>query len=64
MQTVTVVYPDGMMDMVDSLSLQILIEEDAILKFQRSDGWVYVGVDPVRLQRRDNYQGPERRLSS
>lgn len=64
MQTVPVVYPDGMMDVVDSLSLQVLIEEDTIIKFQRADGWVYVGIDPVRVQGHDNYQGPERRFSS
>jgi hypothetical protein len=64
MQSVSVVFSDGMMDLVDPKSLQVLIETDAIVKFHRADGWVYLGLDPVRSSERDNYQGPERRLSS
>ncbi|HMB16327.1 MAG TPA: hypothetical protein VKN62_08425 [Pelovirga sp.] len=61
MQSVPVVYDDGMMDKVDALSLQILIEEQMIVKFQRGKGWAYVGVDPIRKSQRDDYSGPERR---
>lgn len=64
MITIPIVYADGMMDVVDPKSLQILIEEHAIIKFRRHDGWVCLGIDPVRKQRRDNYLGPERRMSS
>lgn len=61
MRSVPVVYDDGMMDKVDTLSLQILIEEKMIVKFQRGKGWAYVGVDPIRKSQRDDYIGPDRR---
>jgi len=61
MLSVPVVYEDGMMDQVDPLSLQILIEENMIVKFQRGEGWAYVGLDPIRRSDSDEYAGPERR---
>ena len=61
MQSIPIVYEDGLMDQVDTQSLQVLIEGDMIVKFQRGEGWVYPGVDPVRRSRREDYQGPERR---
>lgn len=63
MKEVPVVYQDGMMDMVEPKTLQTLIKSDEIVKFQRCDGWVYPGIDPVRRFAQRNYQGPERRLS-
>lgn len=62
MKDVAVVYQDGMMDMVQPRILQGLIESDEIVKFQRTDGWVYPGIDPVRRYARSSYQGPERRF--
>ncbi len=62
MKEVPVVYQDGMMDMVAPKVLQDLIECDTIVKFQRSDGWVYPGIDPVRRFDHRTYQGPERRI--
>ena len=38
MREVSVIYQDGMMDMVKPQKLQGLIESDEIIKFQRSDG--------------------------
>lgn len=61
MQSIPIVYEDGMMDQVDPRSLQVLIEGDLIVKFQRRGGWVYLGVDPVRESHRKDYPGPERR---
>ena len=61
MLSVPVVYEDGMMEQVDPRSLQVLIEEEVIIKFQRAEGWAYVGVDPVRRKQRADYPGPERR---
>ena len=58
---IPVVYQDGMMDMVEPVALQGLIETDEIVKFQRNDGWVYPGIDPVRSASRSGYRGPERR---
>ncbi|MDA3902041.1 MAG: hypothetical protein PF441_01185 [Desulfuromusa sp.] len=64
MREVSVVYPDGMMGMVKPHVLQGLIERDGIVKFQRSDGWVYLDIDPVRsLDRSSSYHGTERRLN-
>ena len=63
MNEVAVVYQDGMMDMVNANILQDLIETDDIIKFQRADGWVYPGIDPIRGFRDGNYQGLERRLT-
>lgn len=59
---VSVIYDDGMMDVVDPQRLQALIDADRIIKFQRSDGWVYPGIDPVRTSN-SGYQGPERRMN-
>lgn len=61
MKEVPVVYQDGMMDMVEPNTLQSLIETDEIVKFQRTDGWVYPGIDPVRRYVRSGYHGQERR---
>ena len=62
MREVTVVYQDGMMGIVEPQVLQELIESDEIVKFQRSDSWVYPGIDPVRCLVRSDYQGAERRF--
>ena len=62
MREISVVYQDGMMDMVDPQVLQGLIEKDDIVKFQRIDGWVYPGIDPVRCLAQSDYQGVERRF--
>lgn len=62
MKEVAVVYQDGMMDMVEPQILQNLIQEDEIVKFQRADGWVYPGIDPIRRMANSSYRGPERRL--
>ena len=62
MREVSVVYQDGMMGIVKSQRLQKLIDSDDIVKFQRSDGWVYPEVDPVRCLMPSGYQGVERRI--
>ncbi len=61
MSEITVIYADGMMDNITSDRLQELIDADAIIKFQRQDGWVYPGIDPVRKRNYTSYHGPERR---
>ncbi|HET6420036.1 MAG TPA: hypothetical protein VFG19_07760 [Geobacteraceae bacterium] len=38
-----------------------LIAKDRIQAFRRSDGWVVIGLDPVRRQGNSPYAGPERR---
>ena len=61
MKEIAVVYQDGMMDMVEPTILQRLIDADEIVKFQRSEGWIYPGIDPVRQSTNGEYRGPERR---
>ena len=56
-----VVYPDGMVGVVSPAELQNLIEAHAIIKFQRSDGWAYLTIDPVRSSRDHECPGLERR---
>lgn len=62
MKEIAVVYQDGMMDIVEPGVLQSLIDAEDIVKFQRSDGWVYPGIDPVRIKNCAAYRGHERRL--
>ncbi len=63
MREISVVYQDGMIGMVEPQVLQGLIESDEIVKFQRTEGWVYPGIDPVRGLVESGYQGIERRFS-
>lgn len=46
---------------VDASLLQRLIFSRSILAFRRSMGWVKVGVDTVRGDGGQEYDGPERR---
>jgi len=50
---IQVVYADNHHDFVKENMLDTLIELRKISKFKRSTGWVTVGVDPVRMKRRD-----------
>jgi hypothetical protein len=47
--------------------LDVMLERDQVMRFKRSSGWVTVGIDPVRVKRRDDiccfYDGQERRTS-
>ncbi len=61
MKEIAVIFQDGMMDAVPAEALQELIDSDDIVKFQRTDGWVYPGIDPVRKHSHSSYRGPERR---
>lgn len=48
--------------------LDVMLERDQVMRFKRSSGWVTVGIDPVRVKRRDDvccfYDGQERRASA
>jgi hypothetical protein len=46
-------YPDDRYDYVKPNVLDILIEANKITEFERSTGWVKIGVDPIRTARRD-----------
>lgn len=58
---IQVVYQDGRHDMVKPVLLDRLIEGQEIAQFRRTEGWVAVGVDPVRKRGRRMYSIPERR---
>ena len=62
MREISVFYQDGMMDMIAPEALQPLIDRNEIVKFQRSDGWVYPGIDPIRSSLPHDYCGQERRF--
>lgn len=57
---------DGSFHHVSPRVLDVLLENDRVLKFKRANGWVTVGLDPVRAKKRrddlpHSYYGPERR---
>lgn len=53
-------YPNGKYNMVQDLYLGNYIELDKILKFEKRDGWVTIGIDPIRGTG-GTYCGQERR---
>jgi hypothetical protein len=52
---IKVMHADGSIGEVESHQLDDLIHSNKIKKFQRSSGWVTIGVDPIREGRRDDY---------
>ena len=59
---VRIIYHDNRYDMVKSTRLDDLISSNAVAKFERSSGWVTIGVDPIRTPKnRQPYTGQERR---
>jgi hypothetical protein len=60
---IKVVYSDDRQGVLKSYQLDKLISMGKIKKFCRSEGWVTIGVDPIR-RTGGSYNGPERRESS
>lgn len=58
---IRVVRADSRHDMVKEYQLDDLIDRGEIVKFQRSSGWVTIGVDPVRKRRQAVHRDQERR---
>ncbi len=56
-----VMYKGGKMGSVDQCKIDKLINSRQITKFLRSDGWVTIGVDAIRINNSSYHQGPERR---
>ncbi len=54
-------YKDGRIDLIPSKKLDELIAMSEIDQFERSAGWVTVGLDPIRSTLRGRYVGIERR---
>lgn len=63
---IDVILMDGTHCEIQSKVLDVMLDNGRVLKFRRSNGWVTVGVDPVRARRRndfcDLYYGQERRI--
>ncbi len=63
---IDVIYPDGSFSMVSNVLLDALIATHKISAFHRSDGWVYLCAEDIRLRdyrHGQDYPGPERRSS-
>ena len=58
---IRVVYRTGEEDLVTPKFLDILLYLDQVQLFARNDGWVVVGVDPLRGADSPEHEGAERR---
>ena len=61
---IKVMYQNNEIEMVEAFQLDKLISSNEIKKFLRSEGWVTVGIDPIRKESRVNYKGSERRQAA
>lgn len=53
---------DGTICRMAKRAFNLFLSQGKVLRFERSDGWVIVGKDPLRgRQDHAGYQGPERR---
>ena len=54
---------DGCICRMAVKAFNLFLEQDKVARFERSDGWVTVGVDPLRgMSTAGYYNGPERRI--
>lgn len=60
---IPVMLKDGTDELVQPQVLDRLLEEDKVLFFKRSTGWVVIGRDPLRGMGGGVYEGKERRSS-
>ena len=58
---INVIYKNGVKDHISPALLGTLINTKQVDQFERSSGWVKVGVDPVRGMGRSSFVGDERR---
>ncbi len=59
---VNVLYNDKKIGLVLAERIDTLVNENRIIAFRRSSGWVIVGQDPMRRENTGNdFPGPERR---
>jgi len=55
---------DGTVCRMAVKAFNVFLTHGRVARFERSDGWVEVGLDPVRdMTRFDDYEGPERRVA-
>ncbi|MDH3807552.1 MAG: hypothetical protein OET55_03465 [Desulfuromonadales bacterium] len=62
---IEVIMSDGTYHHLTPQVLDVLLENNRVIKFRRESGWVAVGVDPIRLKSRSEashiFNGHERR---
>lgn len=58
---IKVVYRNGSRDKIAPSLLPALIDAKEVVQFQRADGWVTVGIDPIRGMGGPPYLGDNRR---
>jgi hypothetical protein len=61
---IKVIYQTNEIDVVESSQLDTLISSNKIKKFLRFDGWVTVGIDPIRKESKVNDKVLERRQAA
>jgi len=61
--SIKVMYTNGKTGMVENYQLDDLITSGKIKKFRRADGWVSVGIDPIR-KTNDVEKKPKKRQSA
>lgn len=59
---IKVVYKSGTEDRIAPSLLTRLIDLQEVARFHRSDGWVTIGIDPIRGMGGRAYLGENRRL--
>ena len=60
---IRVIYKSGAHDRIAPSLLPTLIDAREIVQFKRADGWVTVGIDPIRGMGGPPYLGDERRVN-
>jgi len=58
---IRIVYRTGEEDLVSPKFLDILLYLNQVQMFQRTDGWVVVGVDPLRSPQPGTFSGTNQR---
>jgi hypothetical protein len=59
--TVEVIFKNGRKGYVNRSELNMLINSRLIQSFKRADGWVRIGMDPLRQRGDLSYSGEEKR---
>lgn len=55
---------DGSICRMAIKAFNLFLDQGKVARFERSEGWVTVGVDPLRnMAARRGYSGPERRVA-
>ena len=67
-QLIHAIRRDGTYQHLTPAALDILLEKGAIMMFRRLNGWVGVGIDPIRVKDRREvsrpFNGPDKRSPS